>query len=610
VLLETPVKAFFAKIGAFLSGLRVWTINLLTLALLVYLVVLVVSVMRQMPEAVDPAGRVLMITPEGQIVDQAAYPSEFSFPFGMPNEDQVQARDLVRVIRAAAQDEDLAGVFIDFSKAQFPGATTALDIAAELAALREAGKPLIAFSPSLTTSSYLMAAQADEIYVHPSGAVSISGLGGYRRYTRELTDKLKITMHNYSQGDYKSAVEGLTRTDMSEPDRLQRREMYEPIWETLKERMAGPRELEPELFQQMADDYPVLLLSEAGYDNLAFAQERGVIDGTLSFPGFRAHMIEKFGRDEEAEKETYPHISANAYLAQLPPQESEAEDSVAVVFAEGAIQTGSINPGVAGADDVSRLIRQAYEDERTGALVLRVNSPGGSIIASDMIRDELLAAKARGLPVYISMGDVAASGGMWISTPADAIYAESTTITGSIGVAIVLPTLEGAYDYLGINMDGVTTSEHAGWGLNQAIDQKKDALFSRLASSAYNRFVDVVASSRGREPDYIRSIAGGRVWLGSRAQELGLVDELGSLDDAIAAAAEAAGLDEYDVDYVHLEPPLAMLLLEQFSIYSGIEFSVPYERLAQRLGGLLELLEGISRPHATMVCTACVVDLP
>ncbi len=603
------MKSFMAKISAFLTSLRIWTVNLFTLAFLIYFVVVVVAVVQKMPQEVDPEGKVLMLSPEGLILDQRAYPSEFSFPFKLRSKPQVQSRDLIRLIRSAAEDERLAGVFIDFSKAKFAGPSTALQIASELAALGESGKPVIAFSEALSTGSYLMAAQADEIYVHPSGAVSISGLGGYRNYTRELTEKLKITIHNYSQGDFKSAVEGLTRRDMSAPDRLQREELYGPIWAAIKTQMAEPRDLDPEIFQQIADDYGVPLLNEAAYDNLVFAQEQGIIDGTKSFPQFRAYMIEKFGEAEDEDTETYPHILFDQYMAQLPPESDEAEDTVAVVFAEGVIQTGSISPGVAGADDVSWLIRQAHEDERTRAIVLRVNSPGGSIIASDIIRDELVAAKEKGLPVFISMGDVAASGGVWISTPADTIYAEATTITGSIGVAIAFPTLENVYDYVGVNPDGVTTSKYAGWGLNQAVDEQLDALFARFASSAYNRFIDVVASSRDREPEYIRSIAGGRVWIGSKAQELGLVDEMGSLEDAIAAAAEAADIEEYDVDYVYLEPPLSVRLLEMFSVSMGVEISSPYGYFAERFASLMEIVEGISQPQATVMCTSCMVEI-
>ena len=336
------------------------------------------------------------------------------------------------------------------------------------------------------------------------------------------------------------------------------------------------------------------------------------ITGTLGFPAFRALMIEKFGRDEEdEERETYPHISWDAYLAQLPADDSEAEDAVAVVFVEGGIRTGDIGPGVAGSHDVARLIRRAYENEDTRALVVRVNSPGGSVIASDIIRDELLAAKGRDLPVVVSMGDVAASGGVWLSSPADRIFAESATITGSIGVAVAFPTLENVFDYVGVNFDGVTTSEHAGWGPHLGMNEKLDAIFARWAGSAYQRFIDVVASGRDKDSDYIRSIAGGRVWLARAAQERGLVDDIGSIDQALEAAAEMAGLEAYRVDYVTPEPSRAALLLQRFAIGAlGVD-GVPGEHsFARRLARLMEELEGISEPRATVMCTHCMIKLP
>ena len=336
------MNAFFSRLGSVLSALRVWTVNILSLLVLLYVVGVIVYVFARMPDKVDPEGKVLVIAPNGTVLEQEVFPKNPNFLLGMPSMTQIQSRDLVKLIRGAAQDERLTGVLLDFSKTSFAGAATALRIAEELSALRESGKPVIAFSESLTTSSYLMAAQADEIYVHPSGAVAISGLGGYRDYTRELTDKLKVTMHNYSQGDFKSAVESRTRTDMSPADRLQREALYGPIWNSFKAAMGEPRELDPELFQQLADNHPGLL-SEAAYDNLAWAEREGVITGTLGFPDFRALMIEKFGRDEaDEERETYPHISWDAYLAQLPADDSEAEDAVAVVVVEGGIRTGDI----------------------------------------------------------------------------------------------------------------------------------------------------------------------------------------------------------------------------------------------------------------------------
>lgn len=601
------MKAFFQKVGAFLTSFRIWAVNLLTLVVVIYLVVMVVVLLRKMPATVDPEGRVLIISPEGFVLDQEAFSAELSFPPSLPGDPQIQSRDLIKLIRAAAEDERLAGVLVDFSGAVFSGPSTALNIATELAALRESGKPVVAFSEVLTTSSFLMAAQADEIYVHPSGAVSVSGLGGYRDYYRELIGKLKISIHQYSQGEYKSFADSLSRDSMSDADRRQREEFYGPIWAAIKTNVAEARDIDVALIQEFADDYPAALFNEAAFDNLAWAQQQGLIDGTKSFPDFRAWMIEKFGKDEEEEeRETYPHIFYDQYFAQLESEE-EAEDAVAVVFVEGGIQPGEIGPGVAGSHDVADLIRRAYEDEHTRALVVRVNSPGGSIIASDIIRDELIAAKSRDLPVFVSMGDVAASGGVWVSTPADVIYAEPTTITGSIGVALAIPTFENLYDYVGIQVDGVTTSEHAGWSVNQGVNEKLDAVFARFASTAYQRFIDNVANSRDKDPDYIRSIAGGRVWIATRAQELGLIDELGTMEDAIAAAAEQAGLDEYRVNYVVKEPPFAIAFLQQFSASMGI--SQPYGAFGLRIARLFDELQGISRPQATVMCTQCMVEL-
>ncbi|MEM1189381.1 MAG: signal peptide peptidase SppA [Pseudomonadota bacterium] len=603
------MKAFFARLGAFLTKLRVWTLNLVTLLLLLSFISFVVTLLRQMPKAVDPQGKVLIIAPRAEILDQKVYPAEFSFPFALPKSRQYQTRDMLRMIRAAAADERLAGVVIDFSKVGFSGPTTALNIARELRTLRESGKPVIAFSEVMGTSAFMMASQADEVFVHPSGAVAITGIGGYRDYTRELTEKLKITIHNYSQGDFKSAVEGLTRNDMSDADGLQRRELYAPIWAAMKAEMAAGRGIDARIFQTLADEHSLPLIREGAYSNLAFAENQGVIDGLKTFPEFRDYMIERFGEAEDQDRVTYPHIGFEAYLAQLPPEAQEVEDKVAVVFAEGGIQTGKLGPGVAGSDDIANLLRRAHEDESTRAVVLRVNSPGGSIIASDVIASELVAAKRKGLPVVVSMGDVAASGGVWISTPADAIWSEPTTITGSIGVAVAFPTLENAFEYVGVNFDGVTTSRHAGWGPNLAVDEQLDAMFARWASGAYDRFVDTVASSRQREPEYIRSIAGGRVWIGSKALELGLVDALGSMEDAIADAAERAGIEAYGVNYVVKPPSPSMLLLQQFSAAVGIELPALDGGVLQRVRGLLMEFESLSRPRASVLCTDCVVEL-
>jgi len=604
------VKRFFTRLGSFLTGVRVWTINILTLIVLVYFIGIAVYLIRQLPETVDPSGKVLIINPEVVVQDVEVYPDELALPFALPEDNQLETRDLVRLIRAAAEDETLAGVLIDFSKTAFAGPSTALLIAEELAALRDAGKPVVAYSEALGTGSYLMAAQADEIFLHPSGALAVSGIGGYRDYTRELTDKLKITIHNYSQGDYKSAVEGLTRNDMSEADREQRTALYEPIWAAFKSRLATARDVSPEVIQTIADELTIPLLGEAGYDNLVFAQENGLIDGTKTVPEMRQYMIEKFGRDESEGQtaETYPHVYWQNYLAQVSPAVETATDAVAVVFVQGGIQHSEMGPGVAGSKDIAPLIRRAYEDENTRALVLRVNSPGGSILGSDEIRAEFAAAAARDLPVVVSMGDVAASGGVWVSTPASRIFAEPTTITGSIGVAVAFPTLENLFDYVGVHFDGVTTSEHAGWNINRPVNEKLDALFATWASSAYGRFINTVAESRDKDPEYIRSIAGGRVWLAPDALERGLIDEIGTLEDAISYAAESAELEDYRVNYVVKPISPAFAILRQFNVSLGVRSNQTLNTAAEQFIEAMATLEGLNAPKATIMCTECVFD--
>ena len=557
----------------------------------------------------DSDGRVLFINPEGTVVDQEVFSSDFLSSFTAEQTNQIQTRDLIELIRAAAEDEKIPAVFIDFSSTDFAGPTTAINIAKELKALRESGKRVIAMNDRLNTTSYLMASQASEVWVHPVGSISVRGLGGMRAYQKELYENLKINFHNYSQGDFKSAVEGNTRTDMSENDRLQREALLNPIWDEMKRLMAEARGIESSDIQSFADGY-VGFFGEAAMGNIAYAQANNIIDGTKSFPEFRQYMIEEFGLDEEAETETYKTISYNEYAKQIESDSSDSDNHIAVITAEGAIMEGDISQGVAGANGVVKQIRSAHEDENTKAIVFRVNSPGGSIIASEMMRDELFAAKNKGIDVIVSMGDYAASGGVYISTPADYIFAEPTTITGSIGVAIALPTLENVMDYVGVNFDGVVTSKHGGWDPTQAIDEDLDKIFAAWGADAYDRFVNFVAESRSQSYEDIKKIAGGRVWIATSAKEIGLVDEIGGIDDAIAYAANMAELEDYQVEYygkkLSPEELLIKKLLENFDVSLG------EPKVLSALNGLADLYEtltDIQEPKALLTCKDCLVDL-
>ena len=605
------IKSIFSWLNSFLEKARIIMLNIATAIVLIFFVILIfVPITSLESEVKDPSGRVLFIDPVGTVVDQEVFSSDFLLEIASGSStEQIQTRDLIQLIRAAGQDKDIPAVLVDFSSTNFAGPTTAINIANELKSLRDSGKRVIAFNDRLSTTSYLMASQASEIWLHPVGSISIRGIGGVRAYQKELYENLKINFHNYSQGDFKSAVESNTRTNMSENDKMQREDLLNPIWDEMKFLMAQGRDIEINDIQSFADEY-IGFFGEAEIGNIAYALEKNIIDGTKSFPEFRQYMIEEFGLDEEAETETYKTISYDDYKKQINKDSSNSDNQIAVITVEGVIMEGEIIQGVAGANGIVNQIRSAHEDENTKAIVYRVNSPGGSVIASEMMRDELFAAKRKGINVVVSMGDYAASGGVYISTPADYIFAEPTTITGSIGVAIAIPTFENAMDYIGVNFDGVFTSKYAGWDPTQAIDDNLDKIFESWGADVYNRFVNFVAESRSQSYEDIKKIAGGRVWIATSAKEIGLVDEIGGINDAITYAAKISELEDFKVQYYSESPSPEALILKE--LIENFDVSLGDTEVLSALNGLASLyktLIGIQQPKALLTCNDCLVNL-
>ncbi len=605
------LKSIFSWLGRFLEKARIIMLNLGTAFVLIFFTILIIGALTSSgPERKDLSGRVIILDPEGIMVDQEVFGDDFLANITSDtSSNQIQTRDFIELVQAIAEDDDIPAVLIDFSKTGFAGPTTVINIAKELKALRNSGKRVIAFNDRLTTTSYLMASQASEIWVHPVGSVSIRGLGGMRAYQKELFENLKINFHNYSQGDFKSAVEGNTRTDMSENDRLQREALLNPIWDEMKALMSEGRGITADEIQYFADNY-IGFIGEAAINNIAFATSNNIIDGAKSFPEFRQYMIENFGEDEEAETITYKYISYQEYADQLDDDFAFSENEIAVITAEGAIMEGEISPGVAGANGIVKQIRSAHENENTKAIVFRVNSPGGAIIASEMMRDELFEAKRKGINVVVSMGDYAASGGVYISTPADYIFAEPTTVTGSIGVAIAVPTLENAMDYIGVNFDGVVTSKHGGWDPTQAIDEDLDKIFESWGADAYERFVSFVADSRSQSFEDIKAVAGGRVWIATSAHELGLVDEIGGINDAINYAANLTELDDYQVEYYGQELSPEEIIIKE--LLENFDVSIKEPKIFSVLSGITDLYEtliDIKEPKILLTCEECLVTL-
>jgi len=605
------LKSIFSWLGRFLEKARTVMLNLGTALILIFFGIIIIGALTSFgPEIKDPSGRVLLIDPQATVVDEEVFKYDFLINLGTNfSTDQIQTRDLIQLIRAAADDEDIPAVFIDFSSTDFAGPTTAINIAKELKALRDSGKRVIAFNDRLSTTSYLMASQASEVWIHPVGSISIRGLGGMRAYQKELYENLKINVNNYSEGDFKSALEPNTRTDMSENDRMQREALLNPIWNEMKFLMAEGRGVKPDDIQSFADDY-IGFFSEAAIGNIAYAVANNIIDGTKSFPEFRQYMIQEFGLDEEVETETHKTISYKEYAKQIDEDFSDSDNQIAVITAEGAIMEGDISQGVAGANGLVKQIRSAHENENTKAIVFRINSPGGSVIASEMMRDELFVAKRKDIDVIVSMGDYAASGGVYISTPADYIFAEPTTITGSIGVAIAIPTLENAMDYIGVNIDGVVTSKHGGWDPTQAINDDLDKIFASWGADIYDRFINFVAESRSQSYEEIKAIAGGRIWIATSAKKIGLIDEIGGIDDAITYAANMAELEDYQVEYYGEELSPEEMILKKLLENFDVSLEEPKVFLALNgLARLYETLTGIQEPKALLTCKDCLVDL-
>jgi len=599
------LKSVFNFLGRFLTSTRIVVTNLITFIFLALVFIGLISVLIPNERSIDKEGKVVILNPEGVLVDQEVQYSDFQFSFGQV--EQIQTRDLIKLIQSISKDEDIPAVLVDFSGLSYSGPTNLIKISQEIKKLSEL-KRVIAFSDRYTTSSYLIAAHADEIYIHQAGGFDIQGIGGYRSYSKSLYENLKMKVYNYSQGDYKSAVEGLTRDSMSDFDKKQRKALYDPIWSKYKEIIAQARGISIDNVQNFADSY-FDFIGEAAFDNIDAGIEQDYLTGVKSFPEFRSFMIDEFGKDESSDRETYNYITYQEYSSSMKEDKEKSENIISVITAEGAIVEGEISQGFAGSAGIARQIRKAHEDDKTKAIVFRVNSPGGSIIASEIIRDELLQAKNKGKKVVVSMGDYAASGGVYISTPADYIFAHPTTITGSIGVAIAFLTTEDSLEYIGISKDGVQTSKFAGWTPELPVTKELDNIFNNLAERSYQRFLEVVSESRKKDVSEINKIAGGRVWIGTDALQIDIIDELGDIDDAIGKAAALAKISDYQLKYSSSDVSFVETVLSE--IFGKL--SLPLEKIkfvnaSESIYKFLTELAPFNKPSASMICKVCIIE--
>lgn len=468
--------------------------------------------------------------------------------------------DVVDSIRKAKDDKNITGMVLqlnDFAGADQPSLQY---IGKALREFRNSGKPIFAIGDSYNQTQYYLASYANKVYLSPQGAVDLHGFATNNLYYKSLLKMLKVTTNIFRVGTYKSAVEPLIRDNMSPAAREADSRWVGGLWQNYLATVAANRQLTPQ--QPFPGAAGVLSgLQAAGGDTARYALDNKLVDELASRTVIENQLVKTFGWDKQAND--FNAISIYDY------QPKTAEDQggkIAVIFANGAIMDGQQTPGSVGGDTTASELRQARLDPAVKAVVLRVNSPGGSVSASEVIRSELAAVRAAGKPVVVSMGGMAASGGYWISTPADYIFASPSTLTGSIGIFGIINTYEQTLDSIGVHTDGVATSPLADIAVTKALPAEFSQMMQLNIENGYKNFIDLVAKARKMTPQQVDQIAQGHVWLGSDAKANGLVDQLGDFDDAVKKAAELAKLKQWQLHWLVNTPSLSDMVLGQFGV--------------------------------------------
>ena len=560
-----PISRFFIGLWDVMNFTRRLIFNLVFFGLLFLIGVLVIVALAKGGGPKPLQDRTtLVIAPDAALVEQ--YSSDpasraLSKAFGQAG-GEVQLRDLLRALEVAKTDRRIERVFVDFDKLRASGYASLREVAAALADLRASGKQILAFSENMSQGQYLLAAQANEVYLDPMGSVEITGLGRYRQYFREgLQDKLGVDVHLFRVGEYKSAAEPYI-LDAASPDAKEADLFWmNDVWGRYLADVGKARKLSPEAVSAGVTNLPAEVTATGG-DLAKVALQQKLVDGLKTWQDVQQLLIERGVADEDdADKSGlgFRHVTLEQYLAQLPakPAALDERPQVAVVVASGEISSGDQPAGRIGGESTSALLRTAREDDKVKAVVLRVDSPGGEVFASEQIRREVVALQAAGKPVVVSMGDLAASGGYWISMNADRIYADPSTISGSIGIFGLVPNFTRALGKIGVHTDGVGTTPFAGaFDPTKPMDPQVSQMIQSVINKGYADFTGRVAAARHKSVEQIDQIARGRVWTGQQAMERGLVDQMGGLKDAIADAAARAKLgaaDKYRVQYVEKE---------------------------------------------------------
>lgn len=565
-----PIRRFFSWIGKVLSIFRAVFTALLTIILIAYVVVLFATLSGGKGQPQIPEAGALRLAIDGTIVDQTTYVDTFTAVTDSDRVKEYVLRDLIQAVNLAKDDSRINSLTLVLHDMQGAGISKIEELGLALTEFKATGKPVIAVSDSYSQSQYLLASYADEILLHPMGMVELLGLSSYQLYMADAIDKLGINVHIFRTGPHKSAVEPLIANEMSDESREQSQRILDDLWQTMSTGIISRRDTTAESLQQYTSELDTLM--EESDRNLAeLALDFKLVDGLLTRDQVLTRLQAVVGANKD--NDFYEHINALAYLnIKNQAQSDDSENRVGLLVAKGAIYDGIQASGTIGGDSTAYLLRQARLNDELDALVIRVDSPGGSAFASEIIRREVELFSENDIPVFVSMGSVAASGGYWISAPADEIWATPSTITGSIGAFAALATFEDSLDKVGLNSDGVATGRLAGaLRVDRPLSEAAKTIIQVRIDNLYEQFLELVSDDREISLDQLEPIAGGRVWTGNQALENGLVDRIGSLGSVIEAAAERANLgSDYDIHLIESPMSMAEKIAKWFSDQMGI----------------------------------------
>ena len=592
------LRRFFSGIWRVITRIRLALSNILFLAMIAFIYFVYVG---GAPEPL-PDKAALLLNMSGTVVDQKSEVNPLQALLGPPSRDdhEVLLRDVIEAIDYAAQDPAINALVMELDSLGRLGISKTQEIVDALGAFRKSGKPIVAVGTYYTQGQYLLASHADTVIAHPLGGVALEGYSSYHNYFREALKKISVNVHVFRAGDHKSAVEPFMRDDMSPAEKELTSRWLNNLWGQYTATVETQRELKPGMVDHYVNNFAQLLQDQGG-DAAQTALQWGLVDKLLTRSQGNDFLVELVGASDD--DGLYEAVVFERYVARKRPLSlgSSNSDRVAVITAEGTILPGEQPPGSIGGDSLARLIRGAVEAEGVKAIVLRINSGGGSMFASEIIREQVVYARNMGLPVVASMGAVAASGGYYIAADADEIWATPSTITGSIGVFAAFPTFEELLQRVGIYTDGVGTTDLAGsMRADRPLNPQLEAALTSGVAFAYKSFVQIVAEGRDMSVAEVDPLAEGRVWSAPDALKAGLVDSLGSLDDAIAAAAARAGLESYEVQYLEMPMSARDMLMKQLANSVGSLHVLTQSAASSALSDLLGPMQEAAKELGSM----------